>query len=163
MGFFNRVFWRPRVGDEVDEELAFHVEMRTREYIARGMDPQLARRTAERRFGDLGRMRTILHSLGTRRNRQMERVQHFGELMQDLAFTVRQLRRNPGFAAVAVLTLALGIGATTAIFSAVYAVVLQPLPLRHPSRLMLVGEIYQGAPHVMSVGNYVDTNMGSRR
>ncbi len=88
----------------------------------------------------------------------MERQQYFGELMQDLAFTIRQLRKNPGFAAVAVLTLALGIGGTTAIFSAVYAVVLQPLPLRDPSRLMLVGEIYQGAPHVMSVGNYVDTN-----
>src|SRR5580765_1580685 len=145
MGFFNRVFWRPRVGDEVDEELAFHLEMRTREYIAHGMDPQLARRTAERRFGDLGRMRTTLHSLGTRRNRQMERQQYFGELMQDLAFTIRQLRKNPGFAAIAVLTLALGIGGTTAIFSAVYAVVLQALPLRDPSRLMLVG-------------NYVDTN-----
>ena len=139
MGFFNRVFWRPRVGDEVDEELAFHLEMRTREYIAHGMDPQLARQTAERRFGDLGRMRTTLHSLGTRRNRHMERQQYFGELMQDLAFTIRQLRKNPGFAAVAVLTLALGIGGTTAIFSAVYAVVLQPLPLRDPSRLMLVG------------------------
>jgi putative ABC transport system permease protein len=158
MGFFNRVFWRPRVGDEVDEELAFHLEMRTREYIARGMDPESARRTAERRFGDLGHMRTTLQSLGTRRNRQMERLQYFGELTQDLAFTLRQLRKNPGFAAVAVLTLALGIGGTTAIFSAVYAVVLQPLALRDPSRLMLVGEIYQGAPHVMSVGNYVDTN-----
>src|SRR6185369_12080887 len=61
-------------------------------------------------------------------------------------------------AAVAVLTLALGIGGTTAIFSVVYAVVLQPLALRDPSRLMLVGEVYQGEPHVMSVGNYVDTN-----
>ena len=88
----------------------------------------------------------------------MERQQYLGELMQDLVFTIRQLRKNPGFTAVAVLTLALGIGGTTAIFSAVYAVVLQPLPLRDPSRLMLVGEIYQGAPHVMSVGNYVDTN-----
>ena len=56
------------------------------------------------------------------------------------------------------LTLALGIGATTAIFSAVYAVVLQPLPLRDPSRLMLVGEVWEGRPQVMSVGNYVDTN-----
>ena len=85
-------------------------------------------------------------------------TQYFGELRQDLAFTARQLVKNPGFTTIAVLTLALGIGATTAIFSAVYAVVLQPLPLRDPSRLMLVGEIYDGAPQVMSVGNYVDTN-----
>ncbi len=88
----------------------------------------------------------------------MQRTQYLGELGQDLAFTARQLVKNPGFAAVAVLTLALGIGATTAIFSAVYAVVLQPLPLRDPSRLMLVGEIWEGRPQSMSVGNYVDTN-----
>ena len=88
----------------------------------------------------------------------MQRTQYLSELAQDAMFTWRQLRRNPGFAAIAVLTLALGIGATTAIFSAVYAVVLQPLPIGDPSRLMLVGEIYDGAPQVMSVGNYVDTN-----
>ena len=88
----------------------------------------------------------------------MQRTQYLSELVQDAMFTWRQLRRNPGFAAIAVLTLALGIGATTAIFSAVYAVVLQPLPIGDPSRLMLVGEIYDGAPQVMSVGNYVDTN-----
>ncbi len=88
----------------------------------------------------------------------MQRTQYLGELGQDLAFTARQLVKNPGFTAVAVLTLALGIGATTAIFSAVYAVVLQPLPLRDPSRLMQVGEMWEGRPQSMSVGNYVDTN-----
>src|SRR5947207_1432317 len=85
-------------------------------------------------------------------------MQYINELLQDVGFTWRQLRKNPGFAAVAILTLAFGIGGTTAIFSAVYAVVLQPLPLRDPSRLMLVGEIYDGQPQVMSVGNYVDTH-----
>jgi hypothetical protein len=90
----------------------------------------------------------------------MEGTQYFGELRQDLTFTIRQLVKNPGFTAVAVLTLALGIGATTAIFSAVYAVVLQPLPIDDPSRLMRVGEVFEGVPQVMSVGNYVDTNAG---
>ena len=158
MSFFNRLPWRPRVDEEVDEELAFHVEMRTREHVARGLDPAAARLEAERGFGDLARMRNTLRVLGKERNRQMQRTQYSGELMQDFGFTIRQLRKNPGFAAVAILTLALGIGATTAIFSAVYAVVLQPFPLRDPARLMLVGEIWEGAPHVMSVGNYVDTN-----
>ena len=146
--------------DEVDEELAFHLEMRTRELVARGMDPAAARREAERRVGDLPGVRATLRDLGEERNAQMRRTEYFGELRQDLAFTARQLVKNPGFAAVAVLTLALGIGATTAIFSAVYAVVLQPLPLGDPSRLMLVGEVWEGRPQVMSVGNYVDTNAG---
>ena len=158
MNPFNRVWWRPRVEDEVDEELSFHLEMRTRELIAAGMDPAAARDEAERRLGDLRRMRTTLHALGAKRNQHMERTQYLGELRQDIAFTARQLVKNPGFTAVAVLTLALGIGATTAIFSAVYAVVLQPLPLQDPSRLMLVGEVWEGRPQVMSVGNYVDTN-----
>ena len=136
MSFFNRVPWRPRVDEEVDEELAFHLEMRTREYIAGGMDPAAARHKAERRFGDIRRMRTTLRTIGKGRNLQMQRTQYLNELRQDAAFTWRQLVKNPGFTAVAVLTLALGIGGTTAIFSAVYAVVLQPLPLRDPARLM---------------------------
>ena len=85
-------------------------------------------------------------------------TEHFAQLQQDVVFTARQLVTNPGFTAVTLLTLALGIGATTAIFSAVYAVVLQPFPLRDPSRLMLVGEVWEGRPQVMSVGNYVDVN-----
>ena len=158
MNPFNRVFWRPRVRDEVDEELAFHAEMRARELIAGGMDPADARREAQRRLDGLGRTRRSLHALGADRNQHMARMQYAGELRQDIVFTLRQLVKNPGFAAIAILTLALGIGATTAIFSAVYAVVLQPLPLRDPSRLLLVGEIWEGRPQVMSVGNYVDTN-----
>jgi predicted permease len=155
---FNRVFWRPPVADEVDDELSFHLEMRVRDLVERGMDPVAARREAQRRAGDVERTRVTLRGLGTGRNRHMERTQYFGELRQDLAFTARQLFKNPGFTAVALLTLALGIGATTAIFSAVYAVVLQPFPLREPSRLMLVGEVWEGTPQVMSVGNYVDVN-----
>lgn len=92
------------------------------------------------------------------RNPTIQRTRFFGELRQDFGFTVRQLVKDPGFATIAVLTLALGIGATTAIFSAVYAVVLQPFPLRDPARLMLVGEVWEGRPQVMSVGNYVDAN-----
>jgi len=161
MNPFNRVAWRPGVGVEVDEELAFHIEMRTREFIALGMDAKAARREAERRFGDLGRMRTTLRALGAGRNRQMQRTQYLGELAQDIAFTWRQLLKNRGFTAVAVLTLALGIGGTTAIFSLVNAVVLHPLPLRAPDRLLAVGETYQGNLSSMSAGNYVDAAAGA--
>lgn len=155
---FHRWPWKVDVGDEVDEELAFHLEMRTRELEAAGMAPLDARREAERRLGDLKHMRASLRAMGTRRDSSMQRRQFIGELRQDTAYTVRQLLRHPGFAVVAILTLALGIGGATAIFSAVYAVVLHPLPLRDPARLMLVGEIYDGQPQVMSVGNFVDVD-----
>jgi hypothetical protein len=88
----------------------------------------------------------------------MAATHYIGEAGQDLGFTTRQLIKDPGFSAVAILTLALAIGATTAIFSAVYAVVLQPFPLRDPSRLMQVGELWEGRPQSMSVGNYGDTS-----
>jgi hypothetical protein len=156
MNPFHRPWWRPRVSDEVDEELSFHFEMKVRDLMARGVDPVTARRQAEQQRGDVARIRTSLQALGTKRNQQMERTQYFGELRQDMAFTLRQLVKNPGFTA-AVLTLALGIGATTAIFSAVYAVVLQPLP--SPIRRVCCWSArWEGKPQVMSVGNYVDTN-----
>ena len=161
MPFFNRVWWRPRVAEEVDEELAFHVEMRTRELVERGMDPDAARREAARRLGDIGRVRATLRALGATRNQHMQRTQYLGELAQDVAFTLRQLRKHPGFTAVAVLTLALGIGGTTAIFSAVYAVVLRPFPLDETDRLYVVGETFQGMLSSMSAGNYTDANAGT--
>jgi putative ABC transport system permease protein len=160
VGFFNRVAWRPAVDQEVDDELAFHLEMRTREYIERGMDPAAARRQAEKRLGDVREMRTALAALGRGRNSQMQRTEYFSELRQDIGFAWRQLVKNPGFTAVAVLTLALGIGGTTAIFSAVYAVVLQPLPLADPARLVVVAETYQGSPGGVSAGNYTDAAAG---
>jgi putative ABC transport system permease protein len=86
----------------------------------------------------------------------MRRALYLGELAQDVAFTWRQLKKNPGFTAVAVFTLALGIGGTTAIFSLLNAVVLHPLPLRESDRLLVVGETFQGLLSGMSVGNYVD-------
>jgi predicted permease len=153
---FYRWPWKVRRDDEVDEEIAFHLEMRTRELAADGMPPEQARREAERRLGDIARMRASMRSQAARRDHSMQRIEFFGELRQDVTFTLRQLIKQPAFSLVAILTLALGIGGTTAIFSALYAVVLKPLPLREPDRLFAVGESYQGQLGSMSVGIYVD-------
>jgi putative ABC transport system permease protein len=160
-GRFYRRPWNTPVVDEIDEELAFHLEMRARELIAGGMPPDAARAEAQRRLEREPDIRSTLHALASRRNRHMVRTQYSAEFLQDVTFTARQFVKSPGFAAIAIVTLALGIGGTTAIFSALYAVVLQPLPLREPDRLFVVGESYQGAPSSMSAGIYVDTEAGT--
>ncbi|MBX6332834.1 MAG: ABC transporter permease [Gemmatimonadaceae bacterium] len=127
---------RPRVRDEVSEELAFHVEMRTRELVRGGMDEAAARAAAVRRFGDLSGVASERRRLAEEGEREMRRTEYLSELGSDLRYGARQLRRAPGFAAVAILTLGLGIGATTAIFSVVRGVLLRPLP--YPAAEQLV-------------------------
>lgn len=144
---------RSRVGyfgaRAVADELDFHVEMRTRELVARGLGPDSARAEATRRLGVAAAMRQELTKLGKERDRTMGRTEWWGELGTDLRFGVRTLLRQPGFAAMAVLTLGLGIGATTAIFSVLNTVVLQPLPLPNPDRLVLLSEGWQAVPGAM--------------
>src|SRR4029453_5906617 len=128
-------WWRDSVDAEVDNELAFHVEMRTRELIARGVDPVRARELAIRRFGDIDSVSATCRQLGRMRDRDMRRTEYLAEFAQDVTFACRQLMSNRTFTIVAVLTLALGIGATTAIFSAVKSVALEPLQIgRAPCR-----------------------------
>jgi predicted permease len=148
-------FWRGSVDDEVDAELAFHIEMRARELVARGMTAEDARAAAVRRFGDIKRVNATCRREGRRRDRDMRRTEYLSELAQDVTFAWRQLLRNPGFTIVAVVTLALGIGATAAIFSAVHAVVLRPLPVPHPERIIAVYTDWRGNPGNVSAGNFV--------
>ncbi len=133
--------WKPSVADEVDSELEFHIEMRTRELMAAGMDPARARDQAIRRFGDLGQVHHTLERIGRRRDRRELRMEWIHERRQDVVYAVRQLRRNPGFALLTVLTSGLGIGATTSIFSALNAVVLRGLPYREPERIVYVHSV----------------------
>jgi predicted permease len=148
--------WRGSVEDEVDAEFEFHVEMRARELEARGMSPADAHETAVRRFGDIARVNATCRSIGKQRDRGMRRTEYLTELTQDLTFATRQLLHHPGFTIVALLTLSLGIGATAAIFSAVQAVVLRPLPVPEPSRILGVYTAFRQGRGNVSAGNYVD-------
>jgi predicted permease len=147
--------WKPTVEREVQEELEFHLEMRTREHLARGVDPAAARDAALRQFGDLEATRRACRSIAQGRDRDAARREWWDELRQDAGFALRQTWRRPGFTALAAATLALGIGATTAIFSVLHAVVLRPLPYADPDRLMVVATTWRGTPGGVSVGNYV--------
>jgi predicted permease len=131
--------WRRDSAVDIAEELRFHLDATADEEVARGMAPSAARAAAERRFGDLTRISHTLASLSEEGDRIMGRKEWFEALVQDARFGARQLRKHPGFSAVALLTLALGIGASTAIFSLVYSVLLRPLP-------------YQDVDHVVSLG-----------
>jgi predicted permease len=148
------ILWRVPVEQEVRDELAHHIELRTRELVARGLDLETARAEATRRFGDVNRVHTQLAALGHRRNRSLARREWLDEVRQDVAFALRQCRRRPGFTIAAVLTLALGIGATTAIFSVVHAVVLRPFAFDDPDRVLWTYTTWKGQMGGTSAGNF---------
>jgi putative ABC transport system permease protein len=129
------------VHDDMDDEIRFHVAERVEYFIARGMSPEEARAETLRRLGgNMNDTRERLHHSAVRRERTMAMHEQWEELLQDLRYAVRLLVRRPGFAALAVLTLALGIGATTAIFSAVYPILVAPLPYPHADRITMIWE-----------------------
>ena len=166
--------WRPafrlpfaarRVEADVDEEIAFHLAMREERLRARGLAPDDARAAARRRFGDVEHVRRECVEIDRQLVRRRRATDYLEDLMQDVVLAFRGLRRAPGFAAAALLTLALGIGSATAIFSVAYGVLLRPLPFSDPDRLVAVSINLAGAGTAygsLSAPEYVDLSRWNR-
>lgn len=134
--------------DEFDAEVGEHLELLTQRYISQGMTEEAARRAARLQFGNLTRHREDRHDLRSRPALE--------SLWQDLRQAARSCRRNPAFAAAVVLTLALGIGANTAIFTICNAILLKPFPYRDPDRLVMLWELNANQPGSVAPANFLD-------
>ena len=155
MRWLSRFFHRSKQDAQLDSELRFHVEQQTAENIVAGMNPDEARRRALAQFGGLEYIKE--------ETRDARGTQFVKSLLQDIRFGLRILRKSPGFTAVAILTLALGIGANTAIFSIIDAALLDALPYPNAKRLVILNEsLPKMANDMVSLPDFLDWSAQSR-
>ena len=149
---------RPGASQDVRDEIQFHLEMRTRDFIEQGLSPEDARRAALAAFGDAVAIDAELRSARATYIGERARRDRLGALRADLSFALRTLRKRAGFTAASLATLALGIGAATSVYTIVNGVLVRPLPYPDPSRLVMVWmsskEFGAGLP--LSSGFYLD-------
>jgi putative ABC transport system permease protein len=154
---------RDRLARELDDEVRFHMEQRTAELVALGMSEPDARAEAMRRFGDTDDLKEYCQSIEVATMRRVRAREWWEGWTQDLRFALRQLRRAPGFAGIAIITLALGIGATTAIFSVVRGVLLRPLSYPGADRIVQAWQVTETSrQNQFSDANYDDLRAQSR-
>jgi predicted permease len=134
---FYLLFANSKAEAELAKEIGAHLALLEDEYLRQGMTPEDARRAARLAYGGVEQA-TQLH-------RDERAFPGLGQILQDTRYTFRQLRKSPGFTVTAILMLALGIGATTAIFSIVEGVLLRPLPFPDPDRLVILGDVLEGS------------------
>jgi predicted permease len=132
---FYLLFANSKVEAELAREIGAHLAFLEDEYLRQGMTPQDARRAARLAYGGVEQAK--------QRHRDERAFQGLGQILQDTRYTFRQLRKSPAFTVTAILMLALGIGATTAIFSIVEGVLLRPLPFPDPDRLVILGDVLE--------------------
>jgi predicted permease len=125
---------------EIDDEFLFHIECRVEELVASGWTEDEARRAAKREFGDWARYRDNVLNIDRRFAREVRMRELLESVSSDVRLTLRSLAREPGFALVAIITLAIGIGATTSVLSVVNGALLRPLPFANADRIVHIGE-----------------------
>ena len=141
------LFRRSEVDREIDRELSSHIEMRLEDNLAKGMSPQQARRDALVRFGNPNLMRE--------RTTESDAALYLQSFCSDIRYAWRQLLRAPGYAVTSIVILSVGVGACTAIFSAIKPILLDPLPYPHASRIMMLWEMARGGtPNHVTFGTF---------